>query len=633
MFSDRAADVISQKGRCPGSGDLRAILREPPVPDARRPDDGDGERQWMEAHLGKACQTMSSGPEKTPVRSVADAYLVLLADRGVEYLFGNAGTDFTPIIEAYARSAQSGAAVPRPILATHENLAVTMAHGYGMVSRRIPAVMAHVSVGTANMICAAMNAARENVAMLLSAGRSPLTETGLLGSRDGYIHWAQEMFDQAGMLREIVKWDYELRNPEQLVAVVDRALAIAATEPRGPVYLSLPREVIAAPFPGDDGRPAPSRLRPAASAAPDADAVVRAADVLARAERPLIVTSNAGRDAAAFAALADFTERFAIPLTQLRPRYLSLPSSHPMNLGYAPGALVPEADAILVIECDVPWIPSLVSPDKDCKIIQCGLDPLFSRYPIRNFPGDITITGTTVATLAALTAALEAKPDAAAIERRRRWIEKERAALTSGWKATLESAARKHPPDPAWVSHCIDRAKDPHCIVVNEYTLFFEHCSFESADLYFGSSSASGLGWGAGAALGAKLARPDSPVMAVLGDGAYMFSNPAAVHHAAALHELPVLFVVMNNSMWGAVQRSTLAMYPNGRAARRNEATFIQLEKLPAFEEICRAAGGHGERVDDPALLPAALERAMSIVRTEKRQALLNVICGPGGSA
>jgi acetolactate synthase-1/2/3 large subunit len=163
--------------------------------------------------------------------------------------------------------------------------------------------------------------------------------------------------------------------------------------------------------------------------------------------------------------------------------------------------------------------------------------------------------------------------------------------------------------------------------------LFIEHCSFESPDLYFGSSSASGLGWGAGAALGAKLARPDRPVMAVVGDGAYMFSNPAAVHHAAALHELPVLFVVMNNSMWGAVERSTRAMYPDGLAARSNETSFIQLGKLPAFEEICRAAGGYGERVDDPASLPDALKRAMSIVKTEKRQALLNVICGAGGTA
>ena len=186
-----------------------------------------------------------SRPNKRPA-SVAGEYLALLADRGVEYLFGNAGTDFAPLIEAYAQAAQTGIAVPRPILATHENLAVSMAHGYAMLSRRIPAVMVHVSVGTANMVCAAMNAARENVALLLTAGRSPITETGLPGARDGYIHWAQEMYDQAGLIREIVKWDYELRNAEQLTTVVDRALAIAASEPRGPVYLSLPREVIAA---------------------------------------------------------------------------------------------------------------------------------------------------------------------------------------------------------------------------------------------------------------------------------------------------------------------------------------------------------------------------------------------------
>src|SRR5437016_3021965 len=303
-------------------------------------------------------------PKQRLAGNVAAAYLALLADRGVDYLFGNAGTDFAPLIERVGQSAQTGVAVPRPILATHENLAVAMAHGYGMVSRRIPAVMVHVSVGTANMVCAAMNAAREKVAILLTAGRSPLTETGLLGSRDGYIHWAQEMYDQAGMIREIVKWDYELRNPEQLTTVVDRALALAATEPRGPVYLSLPREVLAAARSGGE-HPSSSRLSAAAPAAPDANAVAAAARMLARAKRPLIVTSNAGRDAAAFSALAQFAERSAIPVVQHRPRYLSLPSSHPMNLGFDPSRLVPNADTILVIESDVPWITSRVAPDAD----------------------------------------------------------------------------------------------------------------------------------------------------------------------------------------------------------------------------------------------------------------------------
>jgi len=564
-------------------------------------------------------------------RTVAAAYLALLAERGVDYLFGNAGTDFAPLIEAYAHVSQTGGAAPRPMLATHENLAVTMAHGYAMVSRRIPAVMVHVSVGTANMVCGAINAARENVAILLTAGRSPLTESGLPGARDGYIHWAQEMYDQAGMLREIVKWDYELRNGEQLATVVDRALAIAASEPRGPVYLSLPREVIAAPMPQPHETPRPFSAATAPS--PDAGAIAAAADLLARARHPLIVTANAGRDAAAFAALVEFAERFAIPVVQHRPRYFSLPSSHPMSLGLEPARFVPDADVILVLECDVPWIASRTSLRPDCKVIQCGIDPLFTRYPIRGFPCDVAIAAGSASALSALGNALAPAVDADAVAQRRRWTAEQRAALATRVKAAADAGARKSPLDPAWVSHCIGRTRDPRSIVINEYTLFAEHCRFDEPDLYFGSSSASGLGWGPGAALGAKLARRDRQVIAVVGDGAYMFSNPAAVHHASALHELPVLFVVMNNAMWGAVDRSTRAMYPDGRAAKSNDPPFVQLKQLPAFERICEAAGGYGERIEDPAELPAALERALDVVANEKRQALLNVICGPGGTA
>jgi acetolactate synthase-1/2/3 large subunit len=573
----------------------------------------------------------STHPAKTQHGNVAGAYLALLADRGVDYLFGNAGTDFAPLVEAYARAAQTNIPVPRPILAAHENLAVAMAHGYAMLSRRIPAVMVHVSVGTANMVCAAMNASRENVAILLTAGRSPLTETGLPGSRDGYIHWAQEMYDQAGMLREIVKWDYELRNGEQLQTVVDRALAIAASEPRGPVYLSLPREVIAAPC--EVEHPSPSRLKPAAPAAPDRAAIAEAARILGKARRPLIVTANAGRDLAGFTALAQFAERFALPVVQHRPRYLSLPSSHSMNLGYDPARHVPQADAIMVIESDVPWLPGRVAPRPECKIIQCGLDPLFARYPIRGFSSDVAITASTAAALSALSAALDKASDSKTISARRQWVQEDRAKLTAAWKAALDGAARKNPPDPVWVSHCIGRAKAPNIIVINEYTLLLEHCAFESPDLYFGSSSASGLGWGTGAALGAKLARPESPVIAVVGDGAYMFSNPAAVHHASAMHDLPVLFVIMNNGMWGAVQRSTLAMYPDGLASKSKAQTFVSLGKLPAFERICESAGGYGAQVEHAAELPGALERALDVVKRERRQALLNVICGPGGTA
>jgi acetolactate synthase I/II/III large subunit len=565
------------------------------------------------------------GPQEG-TRTVASAYLSLLSDRGVGYLFGNAGTDFAPIVEAYADAMQSGTPVPRPILAAHENLAVSMAHGYAMLSREVAAVMVHVSVGTANMICAAMNAARENVALLLTAGRSPITEKGMTGSRDGYIHWSQELYDQAAMIRELVKWDYELRNGEQLETVIDRALAIAQSEPRGPVYLSLPREVIGAPVPAR--APAPRRLHATKPPGPDPGAIATAATMLAAAAMPIVFTSNAGRDPAAFEALATFADRFAIPVVQHKPRYLSLPSSHAMNLGYEPARLVGEADVALVIESDVPWIPVHGEPKPDCKVIQCGLDPLFTGIPIRGFACDLGMTVSPATALAALADALAGRVDDGTVARRRERIATLRQGLMEVRARVRDAASRSWPISMAWVSHCLQEAKDTSTIVVNEYTLDLDYCGFEGADLYFGSSSASGLGWGAGAALGAKIAGPGRTVVAVMGDGAFMFSNPAAVHHAAAMHELPVLFVVTNNSRWNAVRRSTLAMYPDGRASRSNDAPFMELAKLPAFERICESAGGYGERVEAAAELPAAFQRAMAVVRDERRQALLNVICG-----
>ncbi len=156
------------------------------------------------------------------VESVAEALLVLMQARGIEHLFVNAGTDSASLVEAYARQPQSGLAFPQPVIATHENLAVGMAHGYTMVTGRPQAVMLHVSVGAANAVCALMNAARDNIPMLFTAGRTPLFEQGRRGARNVPIHWAQEMFDQAGMVRETVRWDYELRDRTPVTPVVDR---------------------------------------------------------------------------------------------------------------------------------------------------------------------------------------------------------------------------------------------------------------------------------------------------------------------------------------------------------------------------------------------------------------------------
>jgi acetolactate synthase-1/2/3 large subunit len=431
------------------------------------------------------------------------------------------------------------------------------------------------------------------------------------------------------MLRELVKWDYELRSAVQVETVVDRALAVAASEPAGPVYLTLPREVLAQGVnaTGEFAYEQPGRRVAAAPPRADAKALAGAARILARASSPLIVTTNAGRHLEVMEALGDFARRFAMPVVQFTPRYLSLASSHEMQLGFDPAERIAAADAVLVLESDVPWIPSRVSPPAGCEVIHIGLDPLFQNTPIRGFLCDLAIQSLVAPALGELAALLEPLVEEGRIDARRKRIAAERASLIEKLERQRAELRHARPIHPAWISHCIGEAKDEDAIVISEYPLMPAHCGFERPGCFFASSSASGLGWGFGAALGAKLAAPERLVIAALGDGAFLFSNPVAAHHAAVTHKLPILVVVFNNSMWNAVRRSTLTMYPAGAAAKSNRAPLMHLEELPAFEKICEASGAYGERVDDPDELPKALARAIKVVREERRHALLNVIC------
>ena len=231
--------------------------------------------------------------ERYEVETVAEAFLALMKRRGVDFLYVNSGTDFASIVEAYARQESSQLSFPAPVICPHENLAVGMAHGYTLITGRAQAVMVHVSVGTANAVCGIMNAARDDIPMLFCAGRTPLFEHGRRGARNAHIHWAQEMFDQAGMVRELVKWDYELRDGVNIEDVIDRALTLAQTAPQGPVYLTLPREVLAQELSGIDVKPAAPAIP--STPAPDLAAVAQLAQMIAGAKFPVILTSASGR--------------------------------------------------------------------------------------------------------------------------------------------------------------------------------------------------------------------------------------------------------------------------------------------------------------------------------------------------
>jgi len=288
------------------------------------------------------------------VGSVAEAYLELLAARNIEYFFGNGGTDFAPIIEAYAKRMTQEQPLPRPITVPHEVTAVAMAHGYTMITGRPQVVMVHTTPGTANAMSGVINAFKSNIPMLFTAGRTPIAEGDAKGSRNLNIHWAQESFDQASMVREWVKWDYELRHGADLEGVVDRALAIAQSEPAGPVYLSLPREVLAEELENFSYEAQP-RMNKSEDRVPSLEAIAKAARLLVGAKNPIVVTRFAGKDTRTVQPFGELAELLGIGVIDAGALYANFPKSHPLYAGGDVGSNLKDADVVVVLEADVPW--------------------------------------------------------------------------------------------------------------------------------------------------------------------------------------------------------------------------------------------------------------------------------------
>ncbi len=555
--------------------------------------------------------------------TTAEAFLAALKTREVDWIFGNAGTDFAPLIEAVAAADAAGSPVPRAVEVIHETVAVAMAHGYYLMTGRPQCVMVHVNVGVANSLMGLINASRANIPMLFASGRTPITEQGRLGSRNMPIHWGQEMFDQGGMLREFVKWDNELRAPEQVVDVVDRALAITRSEPKGPVYLSLPREVLAAPLPDDFTMSAEPSVAAATPPAPDQDAINQVVALLSEAEQPLIITSDGGE--ALFSVLGDFALEFAVPVVQFWRTSPAIATTHPMYAGEVPVPLLAESDLVIVFDSLVPWMRDGMDIRDNATVVNIGPDPLFTGTPIRSFPSQLTINATPSGAIDAVGTELRAighsdSPDIAA--RRDRLTEELNARRTRELAAGANPGGS--PMSPEYMTRVLGDAAGSDATIVNELGLATAMLDLTRHDSFLGLAISGGLGWGGGAAVGAKLADPDRLVIWATGDGSYVFSNPLAVHHAAASLGLGLVTVVADNRVWNAVRRSTIAVYPDGRAAASETMPLSSLEPAPDYTKFVEAYGGHGEHVTDPDLLRPALDRAIDIAKTG-RQALVSV--------
>ncbi len=301
----------------------------------------------------------------------------------------------------------------------------------------------------------------------------------------------------------------------------------------------MPREVLA----NEVVPPRRDTLRPLGATAPvpPASAVEHAATILASAEYPLLLTSSAGRAPEAMAELAALAEEFALPVVQSEARDISLPTDHPMCLGFDPAPFLAKADAIAVFDSAVPWIPRLHPLRPDAKVICFGPDPLFTRYPFREFEADLMVTGESVRGVAHVAGSARRTPCGRSdvIEKRRRALAQARQEMIDKRKKLVEQVKTQTPIHPLYLAHCLNELKAKDAIIVNELGLPVGGLEMTEPRSYLGSSLAGGLGFGLGGGLGAKLAAPEREVVAAIGDGSYYFGNPLAYHYVGTRREAP----------------------------------------------------------------------------------------------
>src|SRR6266850_1836756 len=463
--------------------------------------------------------------------STVHHFLEGLVDLGVEYIFANLGTDHVSLIEELARWDQEGRKHPEMILCPHEVVAVHMAGGYALATGRGQAVLVHVDAGTANACMAIQNLFRYRLPVMLFAGRAPYTLHGeLTGSRDTYVHFVQDPFDIASIVRPYVKWEYSLPSGIVVKEALARASAFAQSDPPGPVYMMLPRETLAEQW-----------------------------DV---ADMPAYPPARYG----------------GVHTGGIEPvRVDAISQASPCFAGFDPLPLLEQADLGLLLDSDVPFIPQYAKRAGAIKWIQIDIDPLKSDFPMWGFPTDMRIQGDCATVLQQVLDAVEAR----AYDAWRRRV----AERMASWSGAREAVGKRRATasankgvigalNPAFLFETLSAKLSQDDIVLNEAIrnapILQQHVTRTKPQSYVGLAGG-GLGFSGGMALGLKLAQPDRRIVQVIGDGGFHFSSPDSVYSVAQQYQIPILTVVLDNGGWQAVKSAVQRVYPKGIAAETDQ--------------------------------------------------------------
>jgi benzoylformate decarboxylase len=539
-------------------------------------------------------------------RTASQAYLEVAADHGVDYVFGLPGTSGQEFIGTIADQEKV-----RFILALHETCVVSMADGYARVTGRPSLAQLSTLPGTANSVGALYDAYRDRSPVVLT---STNVDTRIVG-RDSHT----EGKDLVELTRQFTKWSCEVHRADRIPEILNRAFKVASTPPMGPVYLSLPSNLLGESITVKNPDVERSRIVP--RMAGDPDALRDTAKLLTEAKRPLIVAGSGVAKAGAIEELIKLAEMVAAPVV-MEPRYsfLSFPTTHPYSFQIAerqPTFNLPvwgEPDLIFAVGCrlirEYRYLPeTVIKPETRC--IHIEEDP----WEIgKVFPVDLGIVADPKSALRSLVEVFPLFSEQSNGSRRTERIEclqKAKAQTNTELESRVKQGWDAIPINAARLMRTMDKLIDPDALIVNESPtskdILMANFQFTRARSYFSNSSAGHLGWGLGAAIGAALASPKRRVVACLGDGSAMFGIQGL--WTLAKYRVPLLVIVFNNRAYMAVKNQFRGPEERIRIAAEMGAELVGPEIN--FARLAETFGIFGQRVEQPEAIEPALKRAL----------------------
>ena len=508
-----------------------------------------------------------------------------------------------------------------------------MADGFARLTNRPQAVIVHVDVGTQALGPAIHNASCGRAPVLIFAGLSPYTLEGeIRGSRTEFIHWLQDVPDQKAIVSQYCRYTAEVKTGKNIKQLVNRALQFATSDPKGPVYLTGAREVMEEEL--EPYQILQEQWSPVVTGCLPGFAVKNIANALVEAELPIIVTGFTGRHQESVAQLVKLANQIkGLRVYDAGTTEMSFPFNHRASISptWGAGMWLEKADVILVLDCDVPWIPTQRKPRADAKIFHIDVDPLKEQMSIFYIAAIARYRADSCAALEQLNEYLTSDP--AILEKlanplySQRWTAlaelHERNIQASAAKAVLPLGGRDASVNISYLSAQIRSCLPSETIYATEAVTNHVRMMEQLQPSLPGTSftkGAGGLGWGCGAALGIKLAKPDAFVCSITGDGSFIFSHPTAVYWIAAHYSLPTLTIVLNNGGWVAPRVSAKYVNPEGPAQTATaEELNIGFGDLPPDYGAVAEAAGRGRiwksRIDKISDVETVIKQAVDVVK------------------